>query len=103
MWVGGGNAVALALQTWPDKTQQAIADQVGCSQGLVHKVKDQLIMHDKLTIPETRVGADGKERPTTYQKKEPEEVNITTDNHSETETTAGGNARRNRLCRHSSR
>ena len=63
-------AVALALQTWPDKTQQAIADQVGCSLGLVNKTKQQLFTDEKLTIPETRVGADGKERPTTYQKKD---------------------------------
>lgn len=63
-------AVALALQTWPDKTQQAIADHVGCSQQHVAKIQKELTSSCKLEIPETRVGADGKERPTTYQKKD---------------------------------
>lgn len=64
------HAVALALKTWPDKTQQAIADQVGCNQSTVQRVKEELMQAHKLTIPETRVGADGKQYPTTYQKKD---------------------------------
>jgi hypothetical protein len=64
------HAVALALKTWPDKTQQAIADQVGCSRATVQRTQDELVHLNKLEIPETRTGADGKERPTTYQKKD---------------------------------
>lgn len=77
-------AVALALQTWPDKTQQAIADQVGCSQWLVSETQKQLIGDNKLTIPDTRVGADGKERPTTYQKKDTLEDRTETQQQEET-------------------
>jgi len=63
------HAVEMALETWPDKTQQAIADQVGCSQGTVAKVKAELIPTNKLNIPETRVGKDGKSRPTSYKPR----------------------------------
>ncbi len=62
----------LALKTWPDKTQQAIAEQVGCSQQYVGRIQDELTTSCKLDIPATRTGADGKERPTTYQRSEPE-------------------------------
>lgn len=64
------HAVAVALKTWPDKTQQAIADQVGCHRTTVMRVQEELVHVHKLEVPETRVGADGKERPTTYQKKD---------------------------------
>ncbi len=67
------HAVELALKTWPDKTQQAIADQVGCSQRYVGKVQEELSTCSKLDIPATRTGADGKERPTTYKRREPEQ------------------------------
>ena len=68
-------AVEKALETWPLKTQQAIADHVGCSQGMVGYVKKQLINVDKLPEqPPTRVGKDGKERPTTYKKRQREET-----------------------------
>jgi hypothetical protein len=80
-------AVALALQTWPEKTQQAIADQVGCNVSTVCRVKNELLQTQKLTIPETRVGADGKERPTTYQKKDTlEDITETTTEETPEET-----------------
>ena len=67
-------AVALALKAWPDKTQQAIAEQVGCSEGLVNKVKKELILtHEDEDIPETRTNERGQERPTTYRKREQEQ------------------------------
>jgi len=47
--------------------QQAIADQVGCSQMHVSRVQKELKHMFKLDMPDTRVGKDGKERPTTYQ------------------------------------
>lgn len=67
-------AAPRVLKTWPEKTQQEIAEQVGCSQALVHKVKDELITRDKLDLPDTRMGRDGKERPTTYARREPEQI-----------------------------
>ncbi len=60
------HAVEVALQTWPEKTQQEIADQVGCSQWLVHDVKEVIIANNNHSIPDTRVNAQGRTRPTTY-------------------------------------
>lgn len=76
------HAVAVALKTWPEKTQQAIADQVGCSIGTVNGIKQVIFKNENHSIPETIINAQGRTRPTTYQKQEPEEVNISSDNHS---------------------
>lgn len=63
------HAVELALRTWPEKTQQAIAEQVGCSQGYIAKVKGQFIPMNNLTeAPATVTGKDGKTYPTTKTK-----------------------------------
>jgi len=59
-------AVEVALREWPNKSQQEIAEQVGCSQFLVNRVQNELISQNKLTLPATRTGKDGKDRPTTY-------------------------------------
>lgn len=64
------HAVEVALKTWPDKTQQEIAEQVGCGQATVHRIKEELIHVNKLTLPDTRTGKDGKQYPTTYNRKE---------------------------------
>jgi ParB-like chromosome segregation protein Spo0J len=68
------HAVTTALKTWPEKTQQAIAGRVGCSQRYVGDIQKQLRTTSKLAVPDTRVGADGKERPTTYKPREGKEV-----------------------------
>ena len=75
-------AVAMALREWPDKTQQAIADQVGCSQPFVHKVKEQFITSNKLETPDTVTGKDGKEYPT----RKPHKKDTLEDIEPETET-----------------
>jgi hypothetical protein len=62
-------AISLALRTFPGKTQQAIADHVGCSRQYVDKVQDELATSCKLTPPPSRVGKDGKVRPTTYKRR----------------------------------
>lgn len=59
-------AVEVALREWPQKSQAEIAAQVGCSQGIVARYKDELITSNKLTLPATRTGKDGKSYPTTY-------------------------------------
>jgi hypothetical protein len=64
-------AVILALTDFPDKTQQAIADQVGCAQSYVTRIKGELITSDKFDIPDRTVGKDGKSRPTSYKRKLP--------------------------------
>jgi hypothetical protein len=66
-------AVEKALRTWPDKTQQAIADQVGCSQQYVARLKDQFTTSSKLPeAPATVTGKDGKTYPTRKPRQKPE-------------------------------
>ena len=64
-------AVEIALREWQNKSQQEIAVQVGCSQGMVAYVQGKLINIDKLILPAKRTGKDGKNRPTTYATKTP--------------------------------
>ena len=64
-------AVEVALREWPNKSQQEIAEQVGCSQFTVHSVQKELIAANMLTLPAKRMGKDGKERPTAYATKTP--------------------------------
>jgi hypothetical protein len=53
--------------TIPTKTQEAIAEHVGCSFQYVSKVQGELSTSGKLILPATRKGKDGKERPTQYK------------------------------------
>ena len=62
------HAVELALRTWPEKTQQAIAEQVGCHKSHVCRIKDQLLTTQQLDPPATVTGRDGKTYPTTKTK-----------------------------------
>jgi ParB-like chromosome segregation protein Spo0J len=64
-------AIILALTDFPDKTQQAIADQVGCAQSYVTRIKSELITSDKLEMPDRIVGKDGKSRPASYKPRRP--------------------------------
>ena len=59
-------AVEVALREWPGKSQQEIAAQVGCAVSYVNGIKKELFTTEKLTLPATRTGKDGKDRPTTY-------------------------------------
>jgi len=61
-------AVEMALIRFPEKTQAAIAHQIGCSQSYVAQIQLELIIADKLSATGSRVGKDGKTRPTTYKK-----------------------------------
>ena len=63
-------SVSLALATFPEKTQQEIADHVGCTQQYVAKVQSELTTSCKLKIPEKRTGKDGKEYKTSYAKRQ---------------------------------
>ncbi len=65
------HAVELALRTWPRKTQQAIAEQVGCNDGYVCRIKAQLLTSKELPdAPATVTGKDGKVYPTSKPRKE---------------------------------
>ena len=59
-------AVEIALREWPNKSQQEIAEQVGCNVAYVNRIKQELFTSKKLTLPATRTGKDGKSYPTTY-------------------------------------
>ena len=63
------NAILIALREFPEKSQQEIAEQVGCSQQYVAKVKDNTT---GCNIPPTRTDSLGRTRPTSYAKPEPE-------------------------------
>jgi hypothetical protein len=63
-------AITIALKLFPDKTQEDIASQVGCSQGRVAQVKGELISVNKLPPPPPRKGKDKKTYPATYNKRE---------------------------------
>ena len=62
-------AIELALLKFPDKTQQQVAEQVGCAQSYVATVARELITSDKLKLPTTRKGKDGRSRPTKYKAR----------------------------------
>ena len=68
------HAVEVALNTWPDKTQQEIAEQVGCNRSYLVRIQDELVTSNKLTLPPTRTGKDGKQYPTTYTRKETQQA-----------------------------
>jgi len=68
------HAVEVALKTWPDKTQQEIAEQVGCNRSYLVRIQDELVTSNKLTLPPTRTGKDGKQYPTTYTRKETQQT-----------------------------
>lgn len=53
-------AIELAFNKFPEKTQQQIAEQVGCSQQYVAKIQNQLTTSCKLKLPAVRRGQDKK-------------------------------------------
>ncbi len=61
-------AVELAVKTWPNKSQQEIAEQIGCNQSTVQRAKDNMPTHN---IPPTRTDSIGRTRPTSYTSRKP--------------------------------
>lgn len=69
------HAVLLALMTWPEYTQEKIAQQVGCARSMIAYYKIQFVESDKLNPLSTVTGKDGKQYPTRkprQPKPEPE-------------------------------
>jgi hypothetical protein len=62
-------AIELALESFPDRTQDQVAKHVGCDRSYVSKVQSELVTIHKLTTPKARKGKDGKTRPATYRKR----------------------------------
>ena len=52
------HAIELALKTWPERSQHKIADQIGCSQQFVSRVRAQVTTGCHL--PDRVTGRDGK-------------------------------------------
>lgn len=55
------HAIELALKTWPDRSQNQIAEQIGCSQQHVQQIKVQVT--STCNLPATVTGKDGKTYP----------------------------------------
>jgi len=63
------HAILLALKTWPDKSARQIADQVGCSNIYVSRMREEAGVN-KLTPESGRVtGKDGKSYPARKPKQ----------------------------------
>ena len=56
------------MKTWPNKSQQEIAEQVGCNVSTVCRAKDNLPTQ---FIPPTRTDSMGRTRPTSYATRKP--------------------------------
>jgi len=64
------NAILIALHEFPEKSQQEIAEQVGCAQSYVNRIKTEAnITSDN--CPSTRIDSAGRIMPTSYAKPEP--------------------------------
>jgi hypothetical protein len=63
------HAVELALRTWPDRTQREIAEQVGCDQGYVAKIKADVMTSHNVLPRSTRVDSMGRTQPTRKGRK----------------------------------
>jgi len=60
------HAILLAIQTWPDRSEREIAEQVGCSKTYVHNLKPQVVTTDH--VPDRVTGKDGKSYPASRPK-----------------------------------
>lgn len=58
-------AVELAVKTWPNKSQQEIAEQVGCNVSTACRAKDNLPTQ---FIPPTRTDSLGRTRPPSHRR-----------------------------------
>ena len=57
------HAITLALTTWPDRSQNQIAEQIGCTQQWVAKVKSEIQDTTTCNLPTRVTGKDGKSYP----------------------------------------
>ena len=55
-------AVGMVIATWPDKSDQVIADEVGCSRDTVRRARPAVPTCANAQV-EKRIGKDGKARP----------------------------------------
>lgn len=62
-------AVEMAVRTWPDKSIEEIAGQVGCSPSWAGDIRKDISATG--IIPPTRTDSMGRTRPTAYATKTP--------------------------------
>lgn len=62
-------AIEIALREFPSKSQTMIAEQIGCNQSTVSRVREQLMQAHKLTPPDRTTGKDGKSRPSSRKRR----------------------------------
>lgn len=55
------HAILLALQTWPERSANQIADQIGCGQQYVSRIRDEVT--PMRNLPSRVTGKDGKSYP----------------------------------------
>lgn len=60
------HAIVLALQTWPERSGREIAEQVGCANTFVSRVRSEVCTSAHL--PDHVTGKDGKRYPASRQK-----------------------------------
>lgn len=63
------HAIVLALQAWPERSQRQIAEQIGCDQAWVSKVRGEVMTTHQL--PSHVTGRDGKRYPATRPSGRP--------------------------------
>jgi len=63
------HAIVLALETWPEKSANMLAKQIGCNQDYVSEVRRQVT--DSLNLPSHVTGKDGKRYPATRKTAPP--------------------------------
>lgn len=59
------HAILLALEAFPEKSQNQIAEQIGCSQRYVSTVREQMQVRTGSHLPDYVTGKDGKSYPAT--------------------------------------
>ena len=55
------HAIELAIKTWPDRSQNEIAAQIGCSQRYVSTIRGEV--RTTSNLPDRVTGKDGKSYP----------------------------------------
>ncbi|MGE0450222.1 MAG: hypothetical protein AB7Q29_11640 [Vicinamibacterales bacterium] len=54
------HAIVMALQTWPERSQVQIAEQIGCTREWVGQVRRSMEVTSTVPVPARVTGKDGK-------------------------------------------
>lgn len=70
------HAVYLAFQTWPDRSQREISDQIGCAQSYVQKLRADYQVNTGVHLPNRITGKDGKNYPAVRGAEHPKAAEV---------------------------